>query len=72
MVHAFHPEHGHIHLADWAQYRIKEYLPDGSVDLMLVEGDKTSFCVIDLHTYDLGLPGASATPTTTARSISLM
>ncbi len=61
-VLAFHPDHGHIHLADWAQYRLREFLPDGSVGQILAEGAKTSFCVIDFHTYDLGLPGAPASP----------
>ncbi len=58
-VLAFHPEHGHIHLDDWAQYRLREFLPDGSVGQIVVEGQKTSFCVIDFFSYDLGLPNAA-------------
>lgn len=54
----FHPEHGHVHLDDWAQYRIREYLPGGSVGSILAEGPKTSFCIIDLAEYDLSLPNA--------------
>lgn len=58
----FHPEHGHAHLDDWAQYRIREYLPGGGVGPILAEGPKTSFCIVDFDDYDLSLPNSPPNP----------
>jgi hypothetical protein len=53
----FHPEHDHTHLEDWAIYRLREVLPGDAVGEIVVEGEKTSFCLLDSAVYDSGLPG---------------
>ena len=58
----FHPEHGHFHLDDWAQYRIREHFPGGGLGSILAEGPKAGFCVIDLFEYDLSLPNSPQNP----------
>lgn len=53
----YHPEHNHIHFDGWAQYRLREVLPGDGVGPIIAEGEKTSFCIIDLGIYDSSLPG---------------
>ncbi|MDK1021337.1 MAG: lysyl oxidase family protein [Candidatus Hydrogenedentes bacterium] len=55
-VFVFHGGHGHVHVNDWAQYRILEVLPGDGVGAILFEGAKTSFCLVDSMTY-AGFPG---------------
>lgn len=53
----FHPQHNHIHVESWASYRLREVLqPGNGVGNIVAEGEKTSFCILDLGTYDTGLP----------------
>ena len=52
----FHPTHNHIHVEDWAEYRLREVLPDDGVGDVVAFGDKTSFCIVDLGVYDPGVP----------------
>jgi len=52
----FHPEHDHIHLEDWAQYRLREVRWDGSPGEVVAQGGKTSFCLRDSRVYDASLP----------------
>lgn len=52
----YHPEHNHIHFEDWAIYRLREVLGDDGVGEIIAEGDKTSFCILDLGIYDSSLP----------------
>ncbi len=52
----FHPEHDHIHFENWAVYRLREVLDGGGVGDIVAEGEKTSFCILDLGIYDTGLP----------------
>lgn len=53
----FHPGHDHVHLEDWAVYRLRERLPDGGVGEVLRESGKTSFCLLDSAPHDPSLPG---------------
>jgi hypothetical protein len=52
----FHEQHDHIHLADWCLYRIREKLTDGGVGAVLAEGEKTSFCIMDLAIHNRDHP----------------
>ncbi len=52
----YHPAHNHIHVEGWCIYRLRQMLPDGSVGPVVVEGAKTSFCILDLNIYDSSLP----------------
>lgn len=52
----FHDGHDHIHFEDWAVYRLREVLDGGGVGPVVAEGEKTSFCILDLGIYDPGLP----------------
>lgn len=52
----FHDGHNHIHFVDWGAYRIRQILPGDEVGPIVAEGNKTSFCIIDLGVYDSGLP----------------
>ncbi|MDX9975735.1 MAG: lysyl oxidase family protein [FCB group bacterium] len=57
-----HPEHDHIHLEDWAEYRLREITENGGVGEIVAGGEKTSFCLRDSRAYDPTLtnfrPGA--------------
>ena len=55
----YHPTHNHIHVDNWANYRLREILPDDGVGPVLVYGSKTSFCIVDLQIHDSTLPGFS-------------
>jgi len=55
-----HPTHDHVHLEDWAIYRLREHLEGGGVGDIVAEGDKTSFCILDSFAHDPSLPGAPA------------
>lgn len=52
----FHPSHDHIHVEDWCEYRVRQVLPDDGVGDIIVKGQKTSFCILDLDVYDTSLP----------------
>ena len=58
----YHPEHGHIHVQDWAVYRLRAVAPDGGVGPIVVEGSKTSFCIVDVLVHDNTLPGFPPNP----------
>lgn len=53
----YHPGHNHIHIEGWAQYNLREILPEDGVGELLASGTKTSFCIIDLRVEDSTLPG---------------
>jgi hypothetical protein len=61
----FHPEHGHIHFDDYAQFSLRQALPDSNGDglpevgAVVAGGLKTSFCLVDVAPYDLTLPNAA-------------
>src|SRR5262245_13971464 len=52
----YHPEHKHIHFDGFAEFRLREVLPDGGVGTVIAGGLKTSFCIIDIENYDSDLP----------------
>jgi Lysyl oxidase/Bacterial pre-peptidase C-terminal domain len=52
----FHPSHNHIHVQNWCEYRVRQVLPDDGVGAIVVKGQKTSFCILDLNIYDSSLP----------------
>lgn len=52
----YHPTHSHIHFEGWAQYNLREILPDDSVGAIVAQGEKTSFCIADFAIYDNTLP----------------
>ncbi len=58
----YHPEHNHIHVQDWAVYRLRAVTAEGGVGGIVVEGSKTSFCILDLIVHDSSLPGFGSTP----------
>lgn len=58
----FHPAHGHIHFEDWTVFRLRQRLPDGGVGPIIRTGAKTSFCILELDTWDSSLPGYSTPP----------
>ncbi len=53
----FHPQHNHIHVESWASYRLREIIqPGNGVGPIVAEGEKTSFCIIDLGVHDTTVP----------------
>ncbi len=56
----YHSGHGHIHFDDMAQSRLRLRPADQSVGAIVVESEKTSFCLIDIDHYQPGLPGSPA------------
>ena len=56
----YHPGHNHIHIEDWAQFRIREITSGDGVGDIIAEGNKTSFCILDLGVYDRNIPGFDA------------
>ncbi len=61
----FHPEHLHVHVEAWAEYRLRARLADGQPGEVLATGGKTSFCLVDLLVHDTDLPHFSKKPTFT-------
>lgn len=58
----YHPQHDHIHFEGFAEYNLRAVTEGNGVGDVVASGGKTSFCVIDLDDYDLGLPGAPNFP----------
>ena len=58
----YHREHQHIHFEDWAIYRLRNVTADGGVGSVVVEGAKTSFCILDGLVHDSSLPGFEPSP----------
>lgn len=52
----FHAEHDHIHLEDWCIYRLRSVNQDGSPGPIVAEGEKTSFCIMDLAIFNRDNP----------------
>ncbi len=53
----FHTNHGHLHFDNWLHFRLRDVLPGNGVGSIVVQGNKTSFAIIDLEIYDSSLPG---------------
>ncbi|HEX6031503.1 MAG TPA: lysyl oxidase family protein [Tepidiformaceae bacterium] len=58
----YHREHQHIHFEDWAIYRLRTVTAGGGVGNVVVEGAKTSFCILDGLVHDSTLPGFTSSP----------
>src|SRR5262249_8244819 len=52
----YHPEHGHIHFDEFAQFRLRAVLPDGGVGDIVAAGNKVSFCLLDVDRYNASGP----------------
>ncbi len=53
----YHPTHNHIHVENWANFRLRQFIPGGGVGDVIATGGKTSFCILDLGVYNSSLPG---------------
>ncbi len=53
----YHPTHQHVHVEDWAVYRLRNRLEDGAPGGVVAQGAKTSFCLMDSMAHDRQLPG---------------
>ena len=54
----YHPEHGHIHFDDFAEFRLRAVLPGGGVGDIVAAGDKISFCLLDVERYNNSGPSS--------------
>lgn len=54
---AFHPEHDHWHLGNFAKYEVWSLMPDRALDEVVGLTDKVSYCIRDNERFDM--PGAS-------------
>jgi hypothetical protein len=61
-VFVHHPEHNHIHFEGYAEYRLREVTAGGGVGDVVGVGNKVSFCLIDVVTYNRHLPGYPTFP----------
>lgn len=57
----YHPEHGHVHFEDFAQYNLREVTAGDGVGSVVASGAKTSFRLEDSTVYSSSLPGYSGT-----------
>src|SRR4051812_32173234 len=55
----YHPEHGHIHCDEFAQFRLRQVLADGGVGNIVAAGDKVSFCLLDVDRYNTSGPSSA-------------
>ncbi len=58
----YHPTHGHIHFDNWTVFKLRTVLAGGGVGPVVKQGAKTSFCILELRTYDDQLPGYNVSP----------
>src|SRR5207237_2460044 len=54
----YHPSHEHIHFDDFAAYRLRQLTPGNGVGNSVAEGEKISFCLVDVDHFDDTLPGS--------------
>jgi hypothetical protein len=55
---AYHPEHTHVHLQNFAEYELWGYPEEGENE-PLVTQEKIGFCLFDYVPYDLTMPNAA-------------
>jgi hypothetical protein len=55
---SYHPQHEHIHFDGFAAYRLRQVGPDNSVGAVAAEGDKISFCLLDVDHFAPQLPNS--------------
>lgn len=58
----YHSGHSHIHFDNWTVFKLRTVLAGGGIGPVVREGAKTSFCILELRTYDAGLPGYNTSP----------
>lgn len=58
----YHAAHGHIHFDDWTIFRLRQVLPGGGVGPVVGTGEKTSFCILEIHAYNSSAPGHNTAP----------
>jgi hypothetical protein len=54
----YHPQHQHIHFDGFAAYRIRAIGAGNTLGPVLAEGDKVSFCLLDVDHFNPGLAGS--------------
>lgn len=47
----YHLEHDHIHFEEFAEFRLRAVTADGGVGGIVADGDKVSFCLLDVERY---------------------
>ena len=57
----YHPQHEHIHFDGFASYSLRAVTPGNGVGDVKAEGEKISFCLIDVDHFDNTLPASPAT-----------
>ena len=57
----FHPSHGHLHFDNWLNFNLRAVGLSNAVGNVVAAGQKTSFAIIDLETYNPALPGYNST-----------
>ena len=56
----YHREHEHIHFDGFAAYRLRSVTAGDGVGGVVAEGEKVSFCLLDIDPFAPTLPGAPA------------
>lgn len=59
-IFRYHPLHEHVHFDGFSVYNLRARTNGGGAGVVLRGGSKTSFCLMDVVEYDLGLPNAPA------------
>jgi hypothetical protein len=54
----WHAAHQHYHFQDFAVYRLRHITANGGVGKVVATGQKASFCLTDVDSFNLKLPGA--------------
>lgn len=67
-ISEYHARHGHTHFDGWAVYRLRAVTAAGDAGAIVAEGDKTSFCLLDIIQYS-ALEGELPRYTTCGRSV---
>lgn len=67
-IFLFHAGHSHIHIDDWARYRLRVMLPDDGIGEVVAESEKVSFCILDLRLARPDIPNAALRPEFTSCS----
>lgn len=57
---AWHPNHAHWHLEDFAVYQLWSLTAAGELDRVVADGGKVSYCLIDTERVDTRRPGFEA------------
>lgn len=58
----YHPQHNHIHFDGWCRFRLRAKNSDGTPGAVLAQGQKTSFCILDLTIFNTNNPNYDPNP----------